>query len=134
MPVRGSAARLEQALLNLLANAGDAIEERRRLQPNAPARVEVDVRDDSGRVLITLRDSGAGIPEAVRDSIFDPFFTTKDPGRGIGLGLPFAAAAARAMGGSIEAWTPPEGGACFRIELPLAEAPGASAPLGAVIA
>jgi two-component system C4-dicarboxylate transport sensor histidine kinase DctB len=55
--------------------------------------------------------------------IFDPFFTTKDPGRGTGLGLPFAAGVARAMGGGIETWNLPGGGACFRMELAAADTP-----------
>ncbi len=121
LPVRGSAGRLEQAMMNLLANARDAVMERRRKEPDAAASVEVALTGQAGSVVVEVRDSGTGIPEAAVDAIFDPFFTTKDPGRGIGLGLPFAASAARAMGGRLEAWNRPGGGANFRLELPLAD-------------
>jgi PAS domain S-box-containing protein len=122
LPVQGSAGRLEQAVMNLLANARDAVMERRGSEPDAAASVEVVLAEQSGAVVVEVRDSGTGIPEAAADAIFDPFFTTKDPGRGIGLGLPFAAGAARAMGGRLEAWNRPGGGASFRLELPLADA------------
>jgi PAS domain S-box-containing protein len=130
--VWGSAARIEQAMLGLLANARDAVQERRRSEPDAPATIEVVIGREAGRVVVDVRDSGTGIPDAVRDAIFDPFFTTKDPGRGIGLGLPFAAGAARATGGGIEAWNLPGGGANFRLDLPLAEATDATPPMRAV--
>jgi PAS domain S-box-containing protein len=132
LPVQGSAGRLEQAVMNLLANARDAIQERRRAEPDAPAAVEVALLEQAGTAVVEVRDSGRGIPEAVADSIFDPFFTTKDPGRGIGLGLPFAASAARAMGGRLEGWNGPGGGATFRLELPLADAGTVPAPVNAV--
>jgi PAS domain S-box-containing protein len=133
LPVWGSAGRFEQAVLNLLANARDAVQERRLRDPQAPARIEVALAEEGGRVVLDVRDSGPGIPDAVRDAMFDPFFTTKDPGRGIGLGLSFAASAARAMGGGVAAWNLPGGGANFRIELPLAAAaePGLAAATAA---
>jgi PAS domain S-box-containing protein len=124
-PVRGSRARLEQALLALLGNARDAVMERRRHEPGAPARIVAQLRDEGSHVAIEVRDSGIGIAEELREAIFDPFFTTKEPGRGIGLGLPFAAGVARAMGGGIEAWNLPGGGACIRLGLARAEAEAA---------
>lgn len=127
MPVQGKPARLEQAVLQLLSNARDAVLDRRQREPGAPARISVSLRRVGGRVAVEVRDSGDGIPEALRDTIFDPFFTTKDPGRGIGLGLPLAAGIARAMGGGIEVWNLADGGACFRMELALAESPAAVA-------
>jgi PAS domain S-box-containing protein len=132
LPVLGSAGRLEQAVMNLLGNARDAVLERRRREPDAPAWVEVTLAEQAGAVVVEVRDSGIGIPDSVADAIFDPFFTTKDPGRGIGLGLPFAASAARAMGGRLEAWNRPGGGASFRLELPLAEAGAVPAAASAV--
>jgi C4-dicarboxylate-specific signal transduction histidine kinase len=119
--VRGSAARLEQAVLQLLSNARDAVLDRRRQDPMAPARIEVALRRDGGTVAIEVRDTGTGVPDALADMIFDPFFTTKEPGRGTGLGLPFAAGVARGMGGGVETWNLPGGGACFRIELAAAD-------------
>jgi PAS domain S-box-containing protein len=132
IPVRGSPARLEQAILQLLRNARDAVLERQRQDPGAPARIMVTLRQEPGRVAIEVRDSGTGIPEALQHAVFDPFFTTKDPGRGAGLGLPFACGVARGMGGGIEAWNLPEGGACFRMEL--AAGAAAAAPCASTVA
>ncbi|WP_270938230.1 sensor histidine kinase [Falsiroseomonas oryzae] len=129
--VRGSAGRLEQAVLQLLANARDAVVERRLAEPDAPARIDVFLRREAGRVVVEVRDSGQGIAEAARDAIFDPFFTTKPPGRGVGLGLPFAAGVARGMGGGLEAWNLATGGACFRMELAVCEAAGPAGRLAA---
>jgi C4-dicarboxylate-specific signal transduction histidine kinase len=81
------------------------------------------LRRDRGSIVVEVRDSGTGIPDAVREAIFDPFFTTKEPGRGTGFGLAFTASVARAMGGGIEAWNLPEGGACLRMELAEATTP-----------
>jgi histidine kinase len=128
MPVRASAARLERAVLELLANARDAVLERRRTEPEAPARIEVGLWREEDAVMIEVRDTGTGIVEQARESLFDPFFTTKDPGRGIGLGLAFAAGVARGMGGGIEAWNLPEGGACFRRRIATVDVAAAEAP------
>ncbi len=127
VPVRGHRARLEQAVLALLSNARDAVLDRLDRDPDAPARIAVTLRQDGARVAIEVRDSGTGIPPTLRDAIFDPFFTTKDPGRGLGLGLPFAAGVARAMGGAVDAWNLPGGGACIRLELAAVESVRASA-------
>lgn len=131
LPVRGSAARLEQAMLHLLSNARDAVLERRRTDPLAPGRIDVELRPDWGppapRVVIEVRDSGTGVAYALGGAIFDPFFTTKEPGCGTGLGLSFVAGVAGAMGGGIETWNLPGGGACFRMDLAAIPPAGASA-------
>jgi C4-dicarboxylate-specific signal transduction histidine kinase len=126
LPVRGVASRLEQAVLQLLSNARDAVLERREQEPAAPARIAVRLHAEGGCAVIEVRDSGQGVPERLRESIFDPFFTTKEPGRGSGLGLSLATSVARAMGGRIEVRSPPGGGACFTMTMALApEAPPA---------
>lgn len=122
LPVRGSPSRLEQAVLQLLSNARDAVQQRRLHDPQAPACIKVALRRGAGVVAIEVRDSGCGVPEALAQRIFDPFFTTKEPGRGTGLGLPLAAGIARAMGGGLATWNLSGGGACFRLELASAEA------------
>jgi PAS domain S-box-containing protein len=131
LPVRGSAARLEQAMLHLLSNARDAVLERRRTDPLAPGRIDVELRPDwvppAPRVVIEVRDSGTGVAYALGGAIFDPFFTTKEPGCGTGLGLSFVAGVAGAMGGGIETWNLPGGGACFRMDLAAIPPAGASA-------
>jgi PAS domain S-box-containing protein len=121
LPVRGNPARLEQALLQLLANARDAVQERRQREPGAEARIALHLRREGSRIVIEVRDTGVGLNETLGETIFDPFFTTKEPGRGIGLGLPLAVGVARGMGGSMDAWNLPGGGACFRMELAAAD-------------
>jgi PAS domain S-box-containing protein len=120
LPVRGNAMRLEQALLQLLANARDAVVDRRRTEPGCAATILVTLRAEAGEALIEVQDTGPGFADNLRDAIFDPFFTTRDPGHGSGLGLPLAAAVARGMGGRIEARNLPEGGALFTMRLALA--------------
>ncbi|WP_203074417.1 sensor histidine kinase [Falsiroseomonas ponticola] len=121
LAVTGSPARLEQAVLHLLSNARDAVLEARSGGATGPARIAVALRQAGRQAVIEVRDSGPGVPEALRQSIFDPFFTTKEPGHGSGLGLSLAAAVARAMGGGIAASNLPEGGACFTMTLALSE-------------
>ncbi|MBU8539680.1 sensor histidine kinase [Falsiroseomonas tokyonensis] len=131
LPVQGVPARLEQALLQLLANARDAVLDRREREPDAPMQIVLTLREEPGEAVLEVEDSGPGVPEGLRDAIFDPFFTTREPGRGSGLGLPLAAAVARGMGGGIEARNRPEGGALFSMRLALA--PMASLPAGGAV-
>jgi len=69
-------------------------------------------------VVLTVQDSGTGIPKAFLTSLFDPFFTTKPPGKGTGLGLAICARLVEEMGGEIEAANGEEGGAIFTVRLP----------------
>jgi C4-dicarboxylate-specific signal transduction histidine kinase len=80
-----SAQRLTQVLLNLLLNAGAALEGR----PSSAAKhVRVRARtEDGGLVRIEVEDDGPGVSGDMRDRIFDPFVTTKEVGAGTGLGL-----------------------------------------------
>jgi signal transduction histidine kinase len=78
-PVKGDDDMIRQALLNLVMNAIEAMPSRGRL--TLASRV-VD-----GQVEISVKDTGAGIPETIKDKIFDPFFTTKPEGTGLGLGI-----------------------------------------------
>ncbi|MGG5887405.1 sensor histidine kinase [Falsiroseomonas sp. HC035] len=120
LPVRGASARLEQALMQLLANARDAVLDKRQVDPGSDASIFVTLRAEAGEAVIEVQDTGPGFPDSLRDAIFDPFFTTRDPGRGSGLGLPLAAAVARGMGGRIEGRNLPDGGALFTMRLALA--------------
>ncbi|MFZ4409659.1 MAG: ATP-binding protein [Paracraurococcus sp.] len=124
-PVRGRPAQLEQAVLHLLENARDAVLERRRREPEAPARITVSIAAGAtpGSVTIAVRDTGGGVPATIAGRMLEPFVTSKDPGQGTGLGLPLAVGIARGMGGRL-AWANwaegrPEAGAVFRLILPL---------------
>jgi signal transduction histidine kinase len=111
--VRSSRLRLEQMLVNLVANAGDAMPEggdlRIRVGPEAPG---------SGQAMIEVADSGSGMTRETLDRIFEPFFTTKPPGKGTGLGLPSLKAMVEEGGGSLEVASEPGVGSRFRILLP----------------
>jgi len=72
-----------QALLNILNNARDALEERKVRQPV----ITVSLSEAEGRGIVAIRDNAGGIAPAVLERIFDPYFTTKEEGRGTGIGL-----------------------------------------------
>ncbi|HLV66226.1 MAG TPA: ATP-binding protein [Polyangiaceae bacterium] len=103
---------LNQALLNVLANALDAIEERGTIV------VRTEARD--GTYHISIEDSGPGIPSAVRQRVFEPFFTTKPPGKGTGLGLSITYAIVERHGGRLSIDCPDRGGTIVRLSLPAA--------------
>ena len=115
-PVLADPQLLQQAFLNILINAEHAIAASGR-------RGRIDVRtarataDD--RLMVTVRDTGCGIPADVLPRIFDPFFTTKDVGQGTGLGLAITYGIITEHGGTIQAVDAEGGGALFTIELPV---------------
>ncbi|MBM7116242.1 sensor histidine kinase [Archangium primigenium] len=112
-----------QVLLNLLINAGDAVESAR---PVRRPRIQVRVRREEGGVRVQVEDNGPGIPEAVLPHLFEPFFTTKPPGKGTGLGLALCREYVARVGGTLQAENHP-GGARFVLLLP--EAPGLPVPV-----
>lgn len=79
--VRGHEIELSQVIVNLMNNAFDAA------QASDARSISIQAHDLPGLVEIAVEDSGAGVPEHLRDSIFKPFFTTKQVGKGTGLGL-----------------------------------------------
>ncbi len=115
-PVQGGPVRLQQVLVNVLSNAADAMEQA------ADRRIEVSARMDGGRVILSVRDHGPGVPPAIADRIFDPFFTTKTVGAGLGLGLSISYNIMKDFGGDLRVTNHPEGGAVFDIVLQAAEA------------
>lgn len=78
-PVECYPGQLNQVFMNILSNAIDAIEDR--------GNITIRTEESGGKITISIKDSGKGIPEAIRAKIFDPFYTTKEVGRGTGLGL-----------------------------------------------
>ena len=98
-PVLLDPTELETALANLLSNARDAIDGR--------GSIDIQVGNEPGsgtgpdRVMLLIRDAGAGIPPAVMERVFEPFFTTKEPGKGSGLGLSQVYAFVKGCGGEI---------------------------------
>jgi PAS domain S-box-containing protein len=103
-------ARINQVVLNLVANAIDACSEK--------GTVTVRTRAVADGIEIDVRDNGVGIPPNIRDKIFDPFFTTKPQGHGTGLGLSVSHGIVAAHGGQIEVESEPGEGSTFRVRLP----------------
>ncbi len=101
---------LEQAVINLLRNAADAVRD------SQPARIDVSCRSHSGVVSIEIADNGCGVSEANRDQVFVPFFTTKTGGSGIGLNL--ARQVALAHGGQLAFRVNEPRGSVFTLTLP----------------
>jgi two-component system sensor histidine kinase HydH len=112
----------EQAFLNLVQNAYEAMEER-----GGVLRVDVQLAAKDGRdgVELRLADTGPGVPEELREEIFNPFVTTKKTG--VGLGLSIVSKIVDGHGGSIRVENAAEGGAVFTLFFPLAESGDAQA-------
>jgi signal transduction histidine kinase len=96
--------------------------------------IEIASRSQSARsartACIEIRDNGPGFDELVRRHLFDPFFSGRTAGRGLGMGLAKCWRIVRLHDGSIEAESPPEGGATFAITLPAGAAePAAKGPV-----
>ncbi len=111
--VLGDARRLQQALINIMVNAEQAIAS---TADRGQILVRIEATED--HVTIELEDSGPGIPPDVLPRIFDPFFTTKEVGQGTGLGLAIAYGIVQDHGGVISAAPSRLGGARFVIQLP----------------
>ena len=121
--VEGDAIKLEQVVVNLLANAIDAL---RRVKP--PRQLTVDTWAADASVHVAVGDNGEGVAPEIAPRLFRPFATTKGR-RGTGLGLYISRQIAREAGGDLVLVPPPGGGARFSLSLPLA--PAAPAPVAA---
>lgn len=114
-PIEGRSGRLVQLFVNLLTNAAHAIDEG-DFDNNV---VVMSAEPDGDAVVVTVSDTGSGIPEDARARLFEPFFTTKATGVGSGLGLSISSAIVTAHGGTIDVSTELEVGTTFRVRLPL---------------
>jgi PAS domain S-box-containing protein len=123
--INGDPTQLQQVMMNLCVNARDAMPDGGTLTIKAEmihfdehyARLNPDARPGP-YVLITVSDTGLGIPAGILDRIFDPFFTTKEQGKGTGLGLPIVQGIVKGHGGFINIYSEQGRGAQFRIYLP----------------
>jgi len=106
---------MRQVFLNLIRNGLEAMAEHR----GGTLRVHLDQTEMDGcaAVRVDVQDQGSGIPEKMRGTLFQPFVTTKKTGTG--LGLPTVAKLITAHGGTVQCVQASEGGACFRVLLPL---------------
>lgn len=128
--VAGDATQLHQVLMNFCVNARDAMPAGGKLT----IKVEnVNIDDNYARmnleakpgrfVVISIADSGVGIPSHIINKIFEPFFTTKEHGKGTGLGLSTALGIVKGHGGFINVYSEPGRGTQFKIYVPAAETP-----------
>lgn len=110
--IYGNANQLEQALINFLINAQQAMD-------GTPGTVRILARPlDSGGVELRVSDNGPGIPKDIQAKLFDPFFTTKEPGKGTGLGLSVTYGIIREHAGELRVESEPGAGATFIVTLP----------------
>jgi two-component system NtrC family sensor kinase len=110
--VHAPAHELTQVVLNLLLNAADAV--------GGEGSILVELDRHADQIVLSVTDSGSGVPEPVLDKVFDPFFTTKPPGKGTGLGLAVCQALVERFGGRIWVENSKQGGARFNVSLPAA--------------
>ena len=122
-PVSADAGQLQQVLINLTANARDAMP--------AGGTLTISTANVSGpHVALIVRDTGIGMDDEVLSRLFEPFFTTKELGRGTGLGLATVYGIVRQSGGHIQVSSRPGDGSTFTVYLPRAEAPRAAEAAG----
>ncbi len=109
-PVMGDLSQIRQIILNLVVNAVHAMA--------GGGTLTVQTGQEGETVRLTVRDTGTGIPEAIRDRIFLPFFTTKDVKQGTGLGLSVVHGIVKSHGGKIEVESEPGRETAFIVSLP----------------
>ncbi len=109
--LRARRSEIEQIFVNLIGNAVQAMQGRGHLTLSTCCT--------GGKVVVTISDTGSGIPQGVRSRIFDPFFTTKEPGKGTGLGLSIVHTIVTKYGGSISVESEEGMGTTFHIEFPI---------------
>ncbi len=115
--VLGDHGRTVAILVNLLCNALDAA------SGVATPQICLKVRKVDNRVLILIRDHGAGLSVQALAHLFQPYYTTKGSGKGLGLGLALSMDIAKQMNARLEGANHPEGGAVFTLNMPFVQAP-----------
>ncbi|MCD6506414.1 cache domain-containing protein [Candidatus Poribacteria bacterium] len=113
-PIMADPGQLEQAFVNIIINAAEAME-----VEGGTLTIETKSSEDGKHVIVRISDTGPGIPPEYINRIFEPFFTTKQTGKGTGLGLSVTYGIIRRHGGSIEVESEMGMGTTFTITLPL---------------
>jgi signal transduction histidine kinase len=110
--IAGSAFQLQQVLLNLVTNAQDELR-----RSEAPREIAITATAGTEGCVIEVADTGRGIPYDALPRLFEPFFTTKEDGTGLGLAI--SAGIVERFGGRLTAANRRDGGAVFRVTLPV---------------
>jgi two-component system, NtrC family, sensor kinase len=126
-PVVCSVSDMNQVFLNLFVNAAHAIGDVVR-GTEQKGRIRIHTEKQGSTVLITISDTGCGIPESIRERIFDPFFTTKEVGRGTGQGLAIARSVVDRHKGTLTFESELGKGTTFFIRLPVQSSEPSIAP------
>ena len=124
--INGDDGQLQQALLNLLINARDAMPEGGKIMVGTDVVEFTPIAQPSGNgersgkyVVISVRDTGIGMDRETQQKIFEPFFTTKEQGKGTGLGLSVVYGVVNGHDGFITVESEPGQGSIFRLHFPL---------------
>ncbi|KAB2880762.1 GHKL domain-containing protein [bacterium] len=117
--IKGFPSHLNQALLQIMINAIEAIE--RRNYDGSEGCVKISCYAEKPNVVISVQDNGVGIPNEIKNKIFDPFFTTKEVGKGTGLGLSICYGIIQSHKGKITFDTEVGRGTEFKIYLPISD-------------
>ena len=110
-PILAQNNRLEQVFFNLITNARDAINQK---EGDEDREITIRTFMENGSVVVTVSDTGIGIPPEVREKIFEPFYTTKEVGKGMGLGLSIIYGIVKEYGGEIEVQSKEGRGTTFK--------------------
>ena len=131
-PIKADANQMEQVLINLVANARDAMPRggaltiaTKNITLGEGLRCEGSDLPPGSYVEMAVSDTGEGMDADTRTHLFEPFFTTKERGKGTGLGLSSVYGSVRQNGGGIVVWSERGSGATFRIYLPQLREPAA---------
>jgi len=110
-PTEVNEKKIAQVFLNIIGNAIAAME-------NNGGKLDIKTGFDRDKVVLTISDTGPGIPDELADRVFEPFFTTKESGKGTGLGLSISRQYLKEHGGAINIDTSSSCGATFIVEIP----------------
>ena len=122
-PIMGDMNRLEQVFINLVINARNAMEEKKEqfVERETENILTIKSFQEDGQVVVTVTDTGTGIPDNMKDKIFEPFFTTRQVGKGTGLGLSISYGIVKDYGGTIEVESEVGKGTTFKLTFPSCE-------------
>lgn len=123
----GNRGRLQQVIVNLLNNARDALETR------AMKQIFLDLQAQDARLILSVRDTGHGIPEEIQNKIFEPFFTTKEVNKGTGIGLSLIDSIIKEHDGELRLKSELNVGTEFTVTLALSNIPITSSQRPAIV-
>ncbi len=128
--VQGDVTQLEQVIMNLIVNARDAMPQGGRITVRTALRIVVKGMIDvppyvppGDYVVMSVSDTGIGIPKDILDKIYEPFFTTKERGKGTGLGLSMVYGVVKEHKGFIAVQSEQNRGTVFTVYLPVSQTP-----------